>query len=255
MLGCEKPEDRILRRGLEFQYKGEYREAVTELAAVMRREPKSLAALRAARETVKIYMFDLRSYEKAIEGLKFLILYSPSADERWRAQRQIAQIYFDNLVSYDKALVEFNKLLGSHISKTEQIVVRLDIARCHYHLGQLDHSWTETSLIMVEQDITEDQLFDTLFLQSNIRLAQKNFLEAAKKLEVLLEKFPERSKKENVGINLALCYEELGNGREALRVLELLKKDYEPKDYIELRIKKVRQRFMGIPRKKLGREK
>ena len=249
-LSCENSQERHLREGLKNYHSGQLRDALAEFDSAMKRAPGTTAALRAARESVKILVFDLKNYERAISALRFLILYSTDAEERWRAQSQIAQIYFDNLAWYDKALIEYSKLLSSNVAKTEKIRIKLAIARCYYYLGQLPHSWSEASLILAEDDLPEGIAFDSLLLQANIQISDKKYSEAVKSLELLAKRYPERAKKENVGLNLSLCHEELGNQDAAIQALEEIKGTYESKDYIELRIKKIRERFSDLPRKR-----
>ncbi len=251
ILGCNSPQEVDLERGLRFQSQGELREAVAQFERAMKRKPGTRQALRAARESAKILLYDLKNYERTIDVLKFLILYSDNPEERWKAQSQIAQIYFDNLAWYDKALVEYSKLLSSNLSKDDQIRTRLAIARSYYYLGQFNQSWSEASDLLVEQGVSADQAFDILLLQANIHLALKKYAEASKALEQILVRFPERSKKENVGLNLVLCYEELGVYKEAVRVLDGLRSYYEPREYIELRLKKIKDRFLNQPKKRL----
>ena len=198
-----------------------------------------------------ILIYELKNYNRSIEILKYLILYSNDPDERWKSQIQIAQIYFDNLAWYDRAIIEYSKLLSSELSKDEKVRIRLAIARSYYYLGKFTQSWSEASEIIVEQNISKEQIFDILLLQANINLALKKFSEAAKILERLNAQFPERSKKENIGINLALCYESNGDHVNALRIFEYLIKFYEPKEYIELRIKKIKHHFLNQPKKRL----
>jgi tetratricopeptide (TPR) repeat protein len=250
-LSCDTRQENEFERGLKYQSKSDFQLALSEFDRTMKREPGNLVSLRAARESLKILLYEIKNYEKAIDVLKFLILYSNSPEERWKAQSQISQIYFDNLAWYDKALVEYSKLLSGHLPKEENLRVRLAIARCYYYLGQFAQSWSEASNILVEHDISEDQAFDVYLLQANIHQSLKKFPEAAKELERILIRFPERAKKENIGINLALCYEELGVHKEALRVLESLKEYYKPKEYIELRIKKIKYRLLNQPKKRI----
>lgn len=250
-LGCESRQEKEFNRGVKYQSNGEFKEALLEFDKVMKREPSNTIALRAARESVKILLYDTKNYEKAIDALKFLILYSNNPDERWKSQSQVAQIYFDNLAWYDKALLEYSKLLTGDLPKDESLKVRLAIARTYYYLGQFAQSSSEASSILVEQDVSDDQAFDVYLLQANINQSLKKYTEAAKALEQLMVRFPERAKKENIGINLALCYEELGVYKEALRVLESLKDYYKPKEYIDLRIKKLKDRLLNQPQKRL----
>lgn len=250
-LSCESRQEKELNRGARFQSNGEFKEALMEFDKVMKREPGNPISLRAARESIKILLYDTKNYEKAIDVLKFLILYSNNPEERWKSQSQIAQIYFDNLAWYDKALIEYSKLLTGDLPKDENLKVRVAIARTYYYLGQFSQSASEASSILVEQGVSEDQAFDVYLLQANINQSLKKYTEAAKSLEQIMVQFPERSKKENIGINLALCYEELGVYKEALRVLESLKDYYKPKEYIELRIKKLKDRLLNQPQKRL----
>lgn len=250
-VSCDTPQEIDLHRGLKFQSEGEFREAIAEFEKVMKRNPGNGPSLRAARESAKILLYDLKNYDGTIGVLKYLILYSNEPEERWKSQGQIAQIYFDNLAWYDKALLEYNKLLSSDLPKSERAKIRLALARTYYYLGQFNQSWSEASELLVTEDVSRDQAFDILLLQANIHLALKKYPEASKALEQLTSQFPERSKKENVGINLALCYEELGVHKEALRVLESLREFYEPKEYIELRIKKIRERYFNAPKKRI----
>lgn len=251
LISCSSPQDRDYNRGIKFQNRNEWREAVAEFEKAMKRKPGTPTSLKAARERAKILLYDLKNYEGVINTLKYLILYSHSPEERRSAQAQIAQIYFDNLAWYDKALIEYSKLLSSNLSKLEQIKIRLSIARSYYHLGQFQQSSSEAQQILIEKDLSKDQAFDVLLLQANIQLALKKFAEAAKLLESIMKNFSERSKKENIGINLALCYEELGVHKEAIRVLEDIKNYYQPKEYIELRLKKLNDRLLNQPKKRL----
>ena len=247
LFGCDSKQEQDFKRGLNYQNAGEFREAVAEFERVMKRDPGSMIAVKAARENAKILLYDLKNYDKAIESLKYLILHSKSSEERWKSQSQIAQIYFDNLAWYDRALVEYSKLLASSLSEEETYKIKLAVARSYYYLGQFSQSWSEINQIKIEPK----KSFDVLLLKANIRLALKDYAEAAKGLEKILIDFPDESKKENVGINLALCYEELGVYKEALRVLEQLRLNYEPKEYIELRIKKINERYSNQPKKRV----
>jgi tetratricopeptide (TPR) repeat protein len=251
MAGCDTPQTIDFNRGAGFQAKNEFHLAVSEYEKVIRRAPRSQLALRAARESAKIYLYEIKNYERSIEVLKLLVLYSDQPEERLKAQTQIAQIYFDNLARYDKALIEYSRLLASNLSKAEKLKVRLAIARTYYYLGQFSQSWSEAREILLDKSVSPDQAFDVMLLQANINLAQKDFLEAARILRKIMADFQERATKENIGLSLALCYEELGNHEEAIGVLEFVKTYYQPKEYIELRIRKIKQKTVNQPKMRI----
>lgn len=249
--GCGNSVDQQLRQGLSLQSQGAYREATIELERVMKREPGTHRGLQAARANAKILLYDLKRFDAAIEALKYIVLYSKDHEERNKAQMQTAQIYFDNLGWYDRALIEYGKLLSTDLTKEEKLKVKLAMARCYYYLGQFEQSLREINEYETKTSSLGEGDFDILLLRANILLAQKNIAQAARSLVTLLTEFPERSKKENVPINLVLCYEELGYFQKAIDLLISLRKDYEPKDFIDLRIRKIQQRVQNQPKIRL----
>ena len=84
-------------------------------------------------------------------------------------------------------------------------------------------------------------------LKGNVQVAGKKFSEAAGIFRALIKEFPERSRQENIGLQLAVCEEERQDYRSAIAVLEDLKNSYQPKEYIELRIKRLQERAKNQP--------
>lgn len=251
LFACVQSPEQQLKSAIALQSQGAFREASVELERVMKRELGSETALQAARLRAKTLLYDLRKYDAAVETYRYLILYSQDADERIKAQLQIAQIYFDNLGWFDKALIEYGKLLGTHLLPLEKLKVKLAMARCYYYLGQYEQSLREINDYEVSFSHSSDETFDILLLRGNIFLAQKKLLQASEMFQKLLDEYPERARKENVPITMVLCLEELGHLSRAIAILEAIRETYQPKDYIDLRIRKIKQRVHNQPKTRI----
>ena len=78
-------------------------------------------------------------------------------------------------------------------------------------------------------------------------VAQKNYARAAEIYKELLKNYFEKSLKENIPLLLAVCYEEIKDFQTAIKTLEILVGKYTPPEYIELRIKRLKERLKNQP--------
>lgn len=151
-------------------------------------------SLEAARRGARVAHIELKQYEKAIEFYRRIIVSSDSELERKEAQRSIAQIYFENLLYYDKAIIEYEKLLRLDFTPDEKYFFRLNVAKSHLQLGNLDQALAELEeLSKVERP--PNDYYDLQLFKANVKTAQKNQRDAADILSQLVEKFPERAQK------------------------------------------------------------
>jgi tetratricopeptide (TPR) repeat protein len=206
--------------------------AVELLQKLIDRHPDSPRALAAARNGARIAHFEAKEYARAVDFYKLVILRSPDPEERKSAQRYIAQICFENLRDYDQAVAEYERLLKLDCTPEEAFHYRLNLAKSHFQLNDLDQAATEID-ILLERKPTPDQV--------------KRLTDAAALWEEILHDFPERSRKENVGLNLVVCYEELKDFGKAIDVLERMKPDYPNPDFINRRIERLAQRKANQP--------
>lgn len=249
--GCNNSQRLTFYKAQQASLNKEYRTAVSLFENIILREKENSLSIKAARELVKIYLFEIKDYEKAISKLKFLILYSRDEEERIKSQKQLATIYFDNLAEYEKAVVEFSKLLLLSITNDEKIETRLSIARAYYHMGNFEQSWIESQSLMEITNIPKDKLYDILLLQANIKMGRKDHLFASKLYEQLITQFPTRSAKENIPLNLSLCYEVQEDFMKAISILEPFKKYYHAKEFIDYKISKLKERQNNKPKKRI----
>lgn len=244
--GCTSQEQQEYSKAKKLVEENEYPEALVHFDRVLKRNPDHRLALWSAREAYRLTYFELKEYKRSIDYLEFIIKKSPDSAERTKSQMNVASIYFDHLQEYSQALLEYGKLLSLSLTNNDQLKVKLAIASTYYHLNQFDQALSETREILKDQ-IPQDVLFNVLVLETNIFVSEKNWSKAVENYQKLAENFSDKAVSENILLNLSASYEEEGKYKEALAVLEKLKKIHPEPDYIELKIRKTLQRSKNAP--------
>lgn len=213
---------------------------------MVQRNPETEQAVIAAREGARIAFFETKDYRLALNLFKHLVLYSKDEHERREAQKKIATIYYEHLADYQNAVAEFYRLLDLPHSPEEEFEDRFAIAKSQYFLNRFFQAQAELDALL-KKDIPKDQMFDALMLKANIFLARKSMDNAIKTFQQVIAQFPERSKKEDVALNLAVCYEEQKKFNEAIQVLKGLRDSYPTPEFIDMRIKRLQERASYLP--------
>jgi tetratricopeptide (TPR) repeat protein len=200
------------------------------------------AALRGAR----LAQVEMKAYQRAIDLYKVVIIKSDDNDQRKSAEKNIAQIYFENLLYYDKAVVEYEKLLRLDFSAAEKYQFRMNVAKSHLQLGNLEQALAELDALSKEKK-SEAEEYNLDNFKANVLISQKKQDQAATILEGLIKKFPERAEKESLALTLTVCYEELEEFSKAIAVLEGMKKGYSHPEFLESRIARLKSRENNKP--------
>jgi tetratricopeptide (TPR) repeat protein len=224
----------------------DFEAALKHYKVIVDRYVKSDYAIRAAKEAARISQYETRKFQDAVEFNKHLVLYAPKTQDRNDAQKRIAELYFNNIQDYSQAVIEFNRLLELPHTPEEELHYRISIARSYFYLGNFFQSEVEIDQLL-KRDFKAPQVFDALLLKANIYLTTKRIDDAIEVLKALLEKYPERSREETIGLVLAVCYEEQKNFAKAIETLQSIKDHYPRKAFIEKRIKALRERQTLLP--------
>lgn len=223
-----------------------YPKAIEILQKEVSDNPDSSSALEAARIGAKTAHFDAKNYPAAVSFYREIVLRSPNPDERKEAERAVAQIEFENILDYDQSVIEYEKLLNLDPNPEEKFRFRLNLAKSHFHLNNLDQALHELDVILEEKP-DPDEVFETEILKSNVLVSAKKLTEAAASFEKILKEFPDRSKKDGVGLNLVVVYEELKDFGSAIDVLERMRPGYPNPDFLDLRIQRLKERKTNQP--------
>ncbi len=246
VVGCTSPEQKEMNEGRQAFAEGQFLVAVGHFERVVTRSPESKIGLEAAREAAKISFYDTKDFQKAIKFYQQLVLSSPDANERLLAQKQIVSICFDHLTDYQRAVIEINKLIVMIPDPKEKAEYKMKLARAYYYQNNFTQAQNETDEFL-RTSPPADQKFDMTFLKGNIALAQKDMPTAIALFKGLLAEFPDRAVKDNVGLTLSVCYEEIKDFRSAIEVLEQLKSTHPMPEYIDIRIKRLQERLKNQP--------
>ncbi len=246
LVSCSPPEKKEFQRGESGVSSKEYKAAIVHFDNAIKVAPESIWALKSAREAARVAHYLEKDFNTAIRFYRHMVLYSDSSEERNKSQKEIAYLYFDSLQNYPQSIIEFYKLLQMSDKDYEIATYKLAISRANYYLNQFNQALSEIGEI-IRLKISDELQFDTQLLQGNIYVAQKSFVKAIVVFTELLKKFPEKSDKENVALTLTVCYEENFQYKEAIQILETLRNKYSPKEYIELRIKRINERIKNQP--------
>lgn len=239
------PQKREIQNGDRAMSEAQPKQAILHFEKAMGGNDQKLA-LEAARRAARIAHLDLKTYNKAIEFYRFMIVASDSDLERRSAQKNIAQIYFENLLYYDKAIVEYEKLLRLDFSKAESYLFRLNIAKANHQLGNITQALAELEEL-TKDELNENDRFDLQVFKANLMMSQKRQQDAIQILSGLIAKYPERSQKESLALTMAVCYEEMGDFKMAIETLNGMKQGYSNPEFLEARIERLQARMRNMP--------
>ncbi len=246
LISCTNRQEFDFEKGQKYAKNKEWRRAAQYFDQAIKRDNQSTTALKAMREAARIQFLEIKDYKKAAFYYQQIVLHSPLENERLEGQKQLASIYFESLQDYESAAVEFSKLSAGSRVDSEKAIHKLSVARSYYYLGNYFQTMSEIDEILkLRSDL--DTEFQARLLRGNVFVAQKKFSEAALIFSSIIEKFSEKSLKENVHLVLSLSYEENGDYKKALEVLEKIKDVYQPKEYLDLRLKRIQERARNQP--------
>lgn len=235
-----------LHRGRGALKKKDYKSAIQHFRKVILRDPTAPRAIEAAREAARVSLFETKQFAEAVEFYKHLIQYSESEGERREAQGKIAEIYFEKLVDYKKAIEEYNKLLLLRNANEEIVEYRFNLGRAHFYLNDFREAQTEVEVALKISE-NKERNFDLMMFLGNIYFNTKRADLAIKVYQEILDKYPDRAKKDNVAMNISVCYEELEAFDSAIERLISLRATYHDPKFIDLKIKRLRERKSNLP--------
>lgn len=234
------------KRGEKAAQKNQYEVAVKHFKKVILREPESDIAVVAARHAARITQYEMKNFLDAISFYEHLVNFSKSERERREAQVKIANLYFEKLNNYSKAIEEYNKILLLKNANEEIVDYRFALGKAHFYLHHFQEALNEIQRAL---KIVEDanKKFELLMFLGNIHFNTKKADEAIKIYKQIMADYPERAARDNVAMNIIVCHEELEEFDQAISKLEKLRSNYNDPEFIDLKIKRLRDRKDNLP--------
>ncbi|MCB0391732.1 MAG: tetratricopeptide repeat protein, partial [Bdellovibrionales bacterium] len=134
-------------------------------------------------------------------------------------------------------------------SAEKEFDYKFRIAKAFYYLNKFKQSILEVEEIL-KKTLSQEQNFSVRLFRANVLLIKKDFAEAMEEFEKLLVEFPERAQKENLGLVVAVAYEDMNEFDKAITTLEKIKSNADDPNFIEIKIKRLKERIANQPGKK-----
>jgi tetratricopeptide (TPR) repeat protein len=246
--GCFLSYQRIeMSRATSSIEKKDFKQAIFHLDRLIKREPDSVQALRAARMAANISFLELKNFTKTIEYYRHIIMYAKDPKLRYSSQKSIADIYFEKLNDYTNSILEYNKLLRLPHADEDHYKLKARVAKAHFQLNDFYQSAVEIESLLKKYEDSPDKVFELSLFKANILLTTKKVDEAIDLYVDLLTTYPKNSTKENVPISLAIAYEEKKEFGKAIRVLQDIEAESENEEFIQLKIRRLEERAKNQP--------
>lgn len=209
-------------------------------------ESKKEKALEVAEQTAKILFLNLKSYNNALFFYKYLVVHSKDEDKKRESQEKIAEIQYSYLMNYSQALVELHKLLETLKMPQEIKMTRIKIAKSYFYLNNFYQANSEINDLLKMENTLEEE-YELLLLKGSVFLSEKKIKEAINLYDEMIKKFPNKSIKDNLSLNLAICYEENKEFNKAIQVLQEAKRHYKVPEFLDVRIRRLEKRISQLP--------
>ncbi len=249
LFACEfESESSLKQKAEEQEAKGSYSQAIQSYEKIINIKGKGSGAVGYAKTAAQLALIKTKDYERALKLFRHVILNSDSPVERLDAQKNIADIHFTHLATPDhaEAIREISKLLSLRLNNDERVEYHTHLAKAYYRANNFYQAQVEIDQVLKETKDKEKH-YDLKRLKADIFLSSKDQQSAVNIYLDLLKDFPSQAKKDDIGLSLAVSYEDQEKYDKAIEVLTALKKDSEKPEYIDLRIKRLKERLAQQP--------
>ncbi len=242
-------QDIEIKRATQAVKSGDFKKSVYYYSRAIKKSPESSEALLAASEAAQISLLKIQDFHSAIEFFNHIVLYSKDAEQRIQAQEKIAYIYLERLSNYERAIEEYSKLVALPLLTTAKVDFKIKIAKAFYYLNKFEQSIIEVNAVL-EEELDDEQRFSLILFKSNVLLTQKKIEEAITELKKLKKDFPQKAKEEKISFIIAVAYEDRNEFEKAAEILNEIKTDYDDPGFIEIKLKRLKERMLNQPGKR-----
>lgn len=244
LLACSPRAEKLYDQANAEIQKGHFRIAVDLLEKSANLEKSNVAKFKLLADAARIVRFEIQDYERSLRIYRQIILECSDEPQRIAAQEALSEIYLENLQDYAMALKELQILEPLLLDSKKKEKTRLRIAQALYLTGNHQQALDE---INSAQKYIKFHEIHFLKLKSEVLLAQKKYKEALAAYEEIRQKNPGYFGEENLYIATSIVYEENEQYSEALSYLNKYQLQIKDKSYLELRIKRLKERIANRP--------
>lgn len=241
---CESRSDSLYNQAYLEMEKGHYRIAADLIEKSTQIEKDPVKKFKNLSELVRIVRFEIQDYDRSIRILKKIILSADDESQRVAAQESLAEIYLENLQDYSTALKELQILEPLLLESKKKERTRLRIAQALFLTGQNAQALEE---IHSAEKYIKFYTINFLKLKAEVLLVLKKYKESQLAYEEIRTRNPDYFANENLYIANSIVYEENEQYTEALNYLVKNETQIKDKSYLELRIKRLKEKIINKP--------
>lgn len=244
IFSCQSRSEKLYSAAYEKINQNEFKDAVELLESSAELEKNNIQKTKALFEAARLLRFEIHDYEKALSILRVIVLQSEDSKMRILSEEAIAEIYFDHLQNYNEALNEFLILEPLLKDPNKKEAVRFKIAQCLRLTGS---NQAALDYIDISLKNNPDDPLQFFKLSAQIFQNQKKYDEALRVYEQILEKNPTYFWAENLFTAVSAIHEEKKDYKSGIEYLEKNSDRIPDKSYLELRIKKLKEKQINKP--------
>jgi tetratricopeptide (TPR) repeat protein len=243
-VSCQSRSEKLYAAAYEKINQNQFSEAIQLLESSADLEKDNIKKTKAQFEAARLLRFELQDYEKALNILRTIVLESQDSKMRLLSQESICEIYFDHLQNYPEALKELLTLEPLLPETKKKETIRLKIAQAQRFSGN-NQAALEYVDVALKTSTAETNSFMKLKAQIFQSLQKQD--EALKIYEEIFRKDQKYFIDELLFAAVSSIHEEKNDYKAAIEYLEKNSDHINDKNYLELRIKKMREKQSNKP--------
>lgn len=220
-LGCyETSSEKMFNRAEVFLEQNRIQEAEAEFTKIYTKSPDKGLVLKSTKKLFEISYFKTKNYKKAAIYLDAIIANSDSFAESIDALKKKASIEQKNLLQYESAIKSYSRLLShSGLAMDEENEFRLNLAKCLFAINKYEQARSELKVLQESHRPPAVQV-DAKNLLGSIYQAEGLTEKAVEAYSAALLLATSESDKQDILINIAMCYEQKEQYSKALEALD-----------------------------------
>jgi len=193
--------------------------AEKEFKKIFDESAEKTLVLKSAKKLYEISYFKAKNYKQAVFYLDRIIANSESFGDSLDALKKKASIEQKNLLQYEAAIESYARLLGhSGLSIDEENEFRLNMVKCLFAINKFEQAKMELQPLL-DPVRPADVRMTARTLEGSILQAEGNTDKAVESYNAALDIATNDKDKQDILINIAMCYEQKEQYQKALEAL------------------------------------
>jgi tetratricopeptide (TPR) repeat protein len=220
LTGCfETSSEKSFQHAEKLLEQNKVTEAEAEFQKTFSESPDKKIILQSAKRLYEISYFKTKNYPKAITYLQVIIANSDSFGESIEALKKKAMIEEKYLLQYEAAITSYSSLLShSELSIEEENEFRIDLVKCLFAINKFEQARAELKPLLLESRAVDVRIA-AKNLEASILQAEGFPDKAVESYEAALELATSDKDKQDILINIAMCYEQKEQYKKAVEAL------------------------------------